>query len=696
MPAFISHVPHASQKGRPAAGGGTVPLTTGNVFFVDSGHASAADHPSHGKSADYPFATIDYAVGQCTASNGDVIYVMPGHTEDIAAAGGIDLDVAGITLIGIGNGSNRPTITYSATASDIDIDAANITVENFLIDMTGVDAVVAGIDVNSADFTLRNCYVLMADSGGQATNGITTATAANRMVVEDCEFSSPNAGANEAILLEGTPDGVIIRRNIISGDFAVGTLSNATGNVATNARIYDNYLQNDNNGQEAIDFDSAVTGYAWNNFLVTDAIATAGDFGSMVLADNWYADDGAADAAAVPFPETATTGGSTLPGVVGDLADTAATGAVTTSDTLMAYVKQLVTQNGTELDTDTLGAILVGTGGIATFPAAAHPANAVSLAEVLRSIWARNIAGINPLGTVIFVAASGGNDSNAGTSPNAAKATIASAITAAGAGGTIVLGPGTHNVDVSAAALTPLANQQFISAIPCFGGAPRAVIANDADDGANIVVVDVDGTVWRDIEFRNVTAATTCVTQFSVAQTTAVRGIHFENCTFNQGGLDGAMVSVAMNDATNAVTGAVFKNCRFTGATGTTSVVVYIQVGVGGIARSLIEECVFECQSADGDARAIDFLDPGPGGTSSYGLTVRYCDFLGPTDGGNDAAPISVAAAMTRDEIIPMFRNNFFSQCSATPITQDKFNESIINNYVGDSATGGTLVDPGT
>ena len=52
----------------------------------------------------------------------------------------------------------------------------------------------------------------------------------------------------------------------------------------------------------------------------------------------------------------------------------------------MAYMKQLVTQTGIELDTDTLGAILYGTGGISTWPSAARPANAVSLAEGLRYI----------------------------------------------------------------------------------------------------------------------------------------------------------------------------------------------------------------------------------------------------------------------------------------------------------------------
>ncbi|NQV71447.1 MAG: hypothetical protein HQ498_15595 [Pseudohongiella sp.] len=51
---------------------------------------------------------------------------------------------------------------------------------------------------------------------------------------------------------------------------------------------------------------------------------------------------------------------------------------------------------------------------------------------------------------------------------------------------------------------------------------------------------------------------------------------------------------------------------------------------------------------------------------------------------------------MTRDEVVPMIRGNFFAQCGSSPITVDMANESIINNYLGDTATGGTIVDPGT
>ena len=101
-------------------------FSTGSRFFVSSG--TGTDGAGYGRSPDSPVATIDYAVSLCTASKNDVIIVMPGHAETVSAAGGLDLDVAGITIIGVGSGGLQPTVTLdTAAAADVDIDAANIT-----------------------------------------------------------------------------------------------------------------------------------------------------------------------------------------------------------------------------------------------------------------------------------------------------------------------------------------------------------------------------------------------------------------------------------------------------------------------------------------------------------------------------------------------------------------------------------------
>lgn len=128
--------------------------STGTYFFVSSDTGS---NGNHGLTPEQPFSTIVYAITQCTADKGDVIYVMPGHTESVIAAGGIDFSVAGVTIIGLGNGSLRPTVTLgTATAASITVTAANVTIDNFIF-VAALDNVATCFTVSGTDCTIKNC-----------------------------------------------------------------------------------------------------------------------------------------------------------------------------------------------------------------------------------------------------------------------------------------------------------------------------------------------------------------------------------------------------------------------------------------------------------------------------------------------------------------------------------------------------------
>jgi len=111
-----------------------------------------------------PFATIDYAIGRCTASRGDIVAVMPGYTQTITLATEILLDVAGIAIVGLGAGSKRPTITFGTNdTANIPITAANVTITNFLFRSTKVDTASVFTATGTAtptDFTVENCEFL--------------------------------------------------------------------------------------------------------------------------------------------------------------------------------------------------------------------------------------------------------------------------------------------------------------------------------------------------------------------------------------------------------------------------------------------------------------------------------------------------------------------------------------------------------
>jgi len=126
-----------------------VSMFPGNIFFVDSGTTvQGSDTAGFGTHPDAPFLTVDFAIGQCTASQADVIFVLPGHYEDLAAAETIDADVQGISIIGVGNGPDRPEFVYDATDAQWDVGAHGVHMQNLIL-QPSIAAVVGGIDVET-------------------------------------------------------------------------------------------------------------------------------------------------------------------------------------------------------------------------------------------------------------------------------------------------------------------------------------------------------------------------------------------------------------------------------------------------------------------------------------------------------------------------------------------------------------------
>lgn len=249
----------------------------GKVFWVGNSATLLRDEKgaSNGNKGTFlePFSTIDYAVGQCAANRGDIIVVRPNHTETVTAAAGLDLDVAGIALIGLGSGSNRPKINFTtATTADMDVDAANITMVNFLF-TGGVDALAAPIDVNAADFKLIDCE--WRDVTGQATDVILADANADRLLVDGYFHNgAAAAGGASAIALIGM-DNPVIKNFKIIGNFSVGAIDCRTTAVV-DLDISDGYVWTKNAADIAIvDTVTGSTGKVGPNlqFMLTDNAA---------------------------------------------------------------------------------------------------------------------------------------------------------------------------------------------------------------------------------------------------------------------------------------------------------------------------------------------------------------------------------------------------------------------------------------
>lgn len=125
---------------------------------------------------DQPFATINYAVTQAYANRGDIIMVKPGHAETISNATTLVLNVAGLAIVGLGMGSNRPTLTFGAAAANIPVTAANVTISNILHKANFADVVSAYTATGTTtptDLTIDNCEFR---DGSSVLNFIKTVT----------------------------------------------------------------------------------------------------------------------------------------------------------------------------------------------------------------------------------------------------------------------------------------------------------------------------------------------------------------------------------------------------------------------------------------------------------------------------------------------------------------------------------------
>jgi hypothetical protein len=163
--------------------------TFGNVFFVSSVTGSATG----GYTPDAPAATIAQALALCTASKGDIIFVAPDHVESIGASG-LAWNVAGVSIIGLGNGLNRPTLTWHTTDAVVTVSGANMLIKN-IITAVDLDEVVSMFLVTGAGVTFDEVDFEAVGTSAQAIQWLKTTNAADRLTIKNCKHRQLTAAA---------------------------------------------------------------------------------------------------------------------------------------------------------------------------------------------------------------------------------------------------------------------------------------------------------------------------------------------------------------------------------------------------------------------------------------------------------------------------------------------------------------------
>ena len=268
-------------------------ITTGARWFVHSG--TGTDGAGYGQNPDSPTATLDYAIGLAAASQGDIIYVMPGHNETITAATSCVIDKIGLTIIGLGRGSNRPTFDFDNVSGSIEMDAAACRLSNVILNAS-IDDIVVAINVDAHDCEIDNCLFNWEETGDEFITTINI-SAFDRTHIHDCVFDTEeaSAGATDAITLTDAND-TIIEGNVFRGFWSGGCIFGET-TLSARLIIKDNIIYNSNTGNYgAIDMGAlSSTGIVTGNVITSlysqaAAVAKVVTKADFVWSNNWFGD----------------------------------------------------------------------------------------------------------------------------------------------------------------------------------------------------------------------------------------------------------------------------------------------------------------------------------------------------------------------------------------------------------------------
>lgn len=268
------------------------------VFYV---HSGSGNNEYDGLSWSTPLATLAAAMDKVTASVGDVIVLRPGHAETTTA---VALDVAGVRVVGLGAGRNKPAFTATTASSDLfSVSAANVGLYNVRL-VGAASGCTALLNINAADFTAEK---VVFEHGAAPLLAVTVVAAAHRFQLVDCQWRGTAAGPDVSVDIEGkVDDWAIVRpRADYGGSSGLDIAFLRSSFKMKGYRIEDPIVVS----FDALVVDINSSSAAVGDGLMTNArcvgsgaltIANVNDVGGMAAINCQYTDSVAADGTAIP------------------------------------------------------------------------------------------------------------------------------------------------------------------------------------------------------------------------------------------------------------------------------------------------------------------------------------------------------------------------------------------------------------
>lgn len=258
-------------------------LPGGRILYVNN-HASV--QAGDGSSADRPLASIEAAVAALVAGStsklGSCIMVGAGHAESVDEADWLSelSTLPSLSIIGMGTGSDRPSLTWTIATSSLLLDTANLEIGNMRLLLAGAHAagsaltVAAPITVSGAGVRIVGCEIRWGFDADQIVGDGIIWTGANGVFAgNDCVAPVTAVPTNTFLTLTGTDNMKIYGNRIIGAtDGTTRGVIDGETTANTNLQIFGNTIKNLlASSTIAVSSLSGDTGEAWGNRLFVNS-----------------------------------------------------------------------------------------------------------------------------------------------------------------------------------------------------------------------------------------------------------------------------------------------------------------------------------------------------------------------------------------------------------------------------------------
>lgn len=234
-------------------------ITTGNIHWVDSVNGNDSNTGSEAE----PLATLEQAITNATANNGDIIVLKSGHSQTVSST--ITISKAGLKIFGIGEGSAAPIFTLAAATDAISVTANNVEINNLYFAAGTTATNTARINVDAANCKIKGCTF---KCGAYDASSVTLTANALYCEIISCAFSVTANGPDYGIIVESAS---VVGLKIESCSFSGGSYNWDLGAIYS-AYAHLNYFYQSN----TFTGDARLVHTAASKGCISDTIAAEG------------------------------------------------------------------------------------------------------------------------------------------------------------------------------------------------------------------------------------------------------------------------------------------------------------------------------------------------------------------------------------------------------------------------------------